>query len=59
MSGTANDAYFKHIMDMGMTGPNKGKSGKFPFRPPGYKGDVPADYSVVRARSNDAWAFIT
>lgn len=36
-------------MDIGPFGPDKGKGGKFLVLPPGYKGDVPDGYFVVRS----------
>ena len=34
---------------MGIPGPDKGKGGKYLFLPPGYKGDVPEGYFVVKS----------
>ncbi|WP_066737805.1 DUF1254 domain-containing protein [Cupriavidus sp. D384] len=39
--GPVDDAYFRFVTDVGMTGPDKGKGGKYLFVPPGYKGAVP------------------
>ena len=37
--------------DVGITGPDKGKGGKYLLLPPGYKGEVPEGYFVVRSRT--------
>lgn len=58
MYGTANDAYFKYITDMGTTGPDKGKGGKYLFLPPGYKGDVPKGYFVMHSPGYRIWAMM-
>jgi len=39
--GPMDDAYFRHIADFGVTGPDKGKGGKYLFVPPGYEGELP------------------
>jgi len=58
MYGTANDAYFKYITDMGTTGPDKGKGGKYLFLPPGYKGEVPDGYFVMHSEGYRIWAMM-
>jgi hypothetical protein len=47
--GPADDAYFRFVTDVGLTGPDQGKGGKYLFVPPGYQGDLPAaGYFVTR-----------
>lgn len=58
MLGTANDAFFKFLCDFGPTGPDKGKGGKFLFLPPGYDGEDPEGYVVVRSPSYRIWAMM-
>ena len=58
MYGTANDAVFKYITDMGTTGPDKGKGGKYLFLPPGYQGEVPDGYFVMRSSGYRIWAMM-
>ena len=58
MYGTANDANFKYITDMGTTGPDKGKGGKYLFLPPGYQGDVPDGYFVMHSSGYRVWAMM-
>lgn len=53
--GPVDDAYFRWVTDVGFTGPDKGKGGKYLFLPPGYKGDVPDGYFVVRPKTYRNW----
>ncbi|OPH83217.1 DUF1254 domain-containing protein [Nitrobacter vulgaris] len=46
--GMIDDFWFKYVTDIGIVGPDKGKGGKYLLLPPGYKGEVPAGYMVVR-----------
>lgn len=47
--GVVNDFWFRHVIDFGNAGPDKGKGGKFLILPPGYKGEVPKGYIVARS----------
>lgn len=38
---------YSWVIDLGITGPDKGKGGKYLIFPPGYKGKVPKGYTVV------------
>lgn len=58
MYGTANDAAFKYITDMGTTGPDKGKGGKYLFVPPGYEGELPDGYFVMHSSGYRVWAMM-
>lgn len=58
MLGTADDARFKYLTSFGLTGPDKGKGGKFLFLPPGYKGSVPKGYFVVKSSSYRIWCMM-
>jgi hypothetical protein len=49
--GPIDDAWFRWVSDVGLTGPDKGKGGKYLLLPPGYKGTVPAGYFVARSRT--------
>ncbi len=49
--GPIDDALFKWDTDIGMTGPDKGKGGKYLLLPPGYTGSVPDGYFVVKCRT--------
>ena len=47
--GPVDDAYFRFVTDVGLTGPDQGKGGKYLFVPPGYTGALPSDgYFVAK-----------
>lgn len=51
--GTVDDAYFRWVQDVGVTGPDQGRGGRYLFLPPGYDGPVPQmGFNVVRSRTN-------
>ncbi|MGD8980177.1 MAG: DUF1254 domain-containing protein, partial [Desulfobacterales bacterium] len=56
--GILDDMYFRYISDMGAAGPDRGKGGKYLVLPPGYKGDVPDGYYVVKSRTYCVWNFM-
>jgi hypothetical protein len=58
MLGAINDAWFRYVGDLGVIGPDKGKGGKYLVLPPGYKGDVPSGYFVVRPKTFWTWAMV-
>jgi hypothetical protein len=48
--GPVDDAYFRWVTDVGLTGPDKGNGGKYLFVPPGYTGTLPTDgYFVAKS----------
>ncbi len=50
--GILNDAHWRWIEDLGVTGPDKGKGGKYLIVPPGYKGALPKEgYFVLKTRT--------
>ena len=51
-----DDAYFRFVTDVGFTGPDQGKGGKYLLVPPGYTGELPKDgYFVVRSKTYRNW----
>jgi hypothetical protein len=46
--GLIDDMWYHWSGDLGITGPDKGRGGKYLLLPPGYKGDVPEGYFVMR-----------
>jgi hypothetical protein len=58
MYGTANDAYFKFLVDFGFVGPDKGEGGKYLFLPPGYDGEVPDGTFAIRSPSYRIWVMM-
>lgn len=56
--GAVDDAFFRHITDLGATGPNQGKGGKFIFVGPDYEGALPDGYRVVKTPTYRNWMFL-
>ena len=56
--GVFDDGYMRYLSDFGAAGPDKGKGGKYLVLPPGYKGEVPQGYHVVKSTSNVVWNFM-
>lgn len=56
--GILDDMYFRYMTDMGAAGPDKGKGGKYLVLPPGYEGDVPDGYFVVKSKTYCVWNFM-
>jgi hypothetical protein len=51
--GSIDDADFRWVIDVGLTGPDKGAGGDYLLVPPGYIGTLPASgYEVARPRTN-------
>jgi hypothetical protein len=51
--GPVDDAYFRWVTDIGLTGPDQGKGGKYLFVPPGYAGDLPSEgYYIAKPNTN-------
>lgn len=53
--GTLDDAYFRFVTDVGLTGPDKGKGGKYLFIGPDYNGDIPKGYFVAKSKTYRHW----
>lgn len=53
--GFLNDFAFHYVTDIGNAGPDKGKGGKYLFLPPGYEGEVPDGYFVVKSPTYGNW----
>ncbi len=47
--GFIDDFWCRYVTDMGRTGPDRGKGGKYLLLPPGYKGDIPEGYFIARS----------
>ena len=56
--GILDDMYFRYISDMGAADPDKGKGGKYLVLPPGYEGDVPEGYFVLKSQTYCVWNFM-
>jgi hypothetical protein len=53
--GAIDDMWYHWVVDVGMTGPDKGAGGKYLLLPPGYDGAVPEGYFVVRPPTFSNW----
>jgi len=53
--GAVNDMWYRWVVDVGITGPDKGAGGKYLFLPPGYEGPVPEGYIVVKSPTFSVW----
>ncbi len=53
--GLVDDMWYRWVVDLGITGPDKGRGGKYLFLPPGFNGKVPKGYHVVRPRTFNIW----
>ncbi len=56
--GILDDGDMRYLSDMGAAGPDKGKGGKYLVLPPGYEGEVPDGYFVVKSTSYVVWNFM-
>lgn len=56
--GGVNDAFFRWDTDIGVTGPDQGRGGRYLFLPPHYDGPVPPmGFHVIKTRTNTHWLF--
>jgi len=53
--GLIDDFWYRWVADVGITGADRGEGGKYLVLPPGYKGDVPAGYHVVKPSTYGNW----
>ena len=53
--GIVDDAFFTHVTDLGVLGPDKGKGGKYLFVAPDYEGEIPDGYFVIHTRGYRHW----
>jgi len=58
MLGMLDDAWMRYVGDFGVAGPDRGKGGKYLVLPPGYSGDVPEGYFVLKAPTFINWFFM-
>jgi hypothetical protein len=49
--GMIDDFWFRFVSDVGLPGPDKGQGGRYLLLPPGYSGDIPDGYFVIRSRT--------
>jgi hypothetical protein len=58
MLGFLDDAWQRYVGDMGLAGPDRGKGGKYLLLPPGYTGEVPEGYFILKPRTNKNFLFL-
>lgn len=58
MLGFLDDAWQRFVGNMGVTGPDEGKGGKYLVVPPGYTGDIPDGYFVLNPSTNRNFLFL-
>jgi hypothetical protein len=56
--GAVDDAFFRYVTDMGVTGPNQGKGGNWVFVGPDFEGELPDGYRVARTSTYRNWMFL-
>ena len=56
--GLVDDHWFRYVADLGLTGPDKGKGGKYLFLPPDYDGSAPEGYFVKPSKTYGNWVVI-
>ncbi len=56
--GAVDDAFFHYVTDIGITGPDQGRGGKYLFIGPDYEGDIPEGYFVVKSATYRHWFFL-
>jgi hypothetical protein len=56
--GAVNDAFFRWVTDIGVTGTDQGRGGRYLFLPPHYDGPVPSvGFHVIPTTTNMHWVF--
>ena len=56
--GIIDDAFFRYVSDLGVTGPDKGKGGKYLVLGADYAGTVPAGYHLIRTSTYRHWMLL-
>ena len=58
MLGFLDDDWERFVGDLGVTGPDKGKGGKYLVLPAGYDGQIPDGYFLLKPRTNKNFLFL-
>jgi hypothetical protein len=53
--GAIDNFWYRWVTDIGITGPDEGKGGKYLVLPPGYEGEIPDGYFIVRPSTYGNW----
>jgi len=58
MLGFLDDSWQRFVGNIGVTGPDKGKGGKYLVLPPGYDGKIPQGYFLLKPKTNRNFLFL-
>ena len=58
MLGFLDDGWQRFVGNIGVTGPDKGKGGKYLVLPPGYEGEVPGGYFLLKPQTYRNFLFL-
>ncbi|MGR9346254.1 DUF1254 domain-containing protein [Rhizobium leguminosarum] len=58
MQGLLDDFWHRPLTDVGLAGPDQGKGGKYLLLPPGYSGDIPGGYFVMKSPTYGVFVFL-
>ena len=58
MLGFLDDGWQRFVGNIGVTGPDKGKGGKYLVLPPGYRGIAPEGYFLLKPKTNRNFLFL-
>ena len=58
MLGFMDDAWQRFVGNMGVVGPDKGKGGKYLVIPPGYTGEIPEGYFILKPPTHRNFIFL-
>jgi hypothetical protein len=58
MQGLLDDFWQRPLTDVGLAGPDKGKGGKYLLVPPGYTGETPSGYFVMKPPTYGVFVFL-
>lgn len=56
--GIVDDFWYHWVADIGITGVDKGQGGKYLVLPPGYSGEIPAGYFVLKPNTYGTWLIL-
>ena len=58
MQGLLDDFWQRPLTDVGLAGPDQGKGGKYLLLPPGYTGETPRGYFVMKSPTYGVFVFL-
>jgi len=58
MQGLLDDFWQRPLTDVGLAGPDQGKGGKYLLLPPGYTGETPSGYFVMKSPTYGVFVFL-